>query len=71
MPAPRRRIVIQVSDLAPLKHGNKTQRPEPANTIKRCGRCKCLLARDQDNHMCSPCQRGFSDTPEAVVDYLE
>jgi hypothetical protein len=42
-----------------------------ANTIKRCGRCKCLLARDQDNHYCSPCQRGFSDMPEAVADYLE
>ena len=58
-----------VSDLAGLAHANKTI-TQRANTIKRCGRCKCLLARDQDNHYCSPCQRRVSDMPEAVADYL-
>lgn len=73
MPTPRRHLMYLANDadgtvVTPPKSHHRQPRPD---SIERCGRCGCRLARDQKEHYCSPCQRVQNDVPSIVSVFLE
>lgn len=69
MPVPRRPITLLVQDAVGTLPTYRKQRPAMV-VERRCGRCDCLLAADQRESWCSPCQSKTNGTPWLVGEYL-
>lgn len=60
MPTPRRSISLLVHDAAgttPVVTPRIARLERHAHQTRRCERCDCILARDNWEPYCSPCQR--------------
>lgn len=63
MPTPRRRIHTFVTDANGIIPVYRSPLRAEAST-KRCERCSCILASDNIQPFCSPCQRKLGGMPD-------
>jgi hypothetical protein len=72
MPTPRRKLHALVTDAngaIPIYHGGPVK---VATTQRRCMNrdCRCILASDNLQPFCSPCQRRLNGVPDHLSMYL-
>lgn len=69
MPSPRRKIHLLVQDAAGTIPTTRSAE-RFAYAKRRCERCRCVLARDNTQPYCSPCQRCQSGASDTLSLYL-
>lgn len=69
MPTSRRKIHLLVQDAAGTVPTTKSAE-RYAYAQRRCVECQCVLARDNTQPHCSPCQRRLGGVPDTLSLYL-
>lgn len=70
MPVPRRNVSLLANTDGTFVMATKNHKRQP-RTVTNCQRCGCILARDQLDPYCSPCQITQHGVPDPIIEYLE